>query len=440
MPRCPAWKRFPFSVSNVVRAAVVIAAAIPAVADDDYPRELQQLFDFTEDLAYSGQFQAAKKRFEEARDWIRQPVNQLMLRDEGFHWSAVKANAEAFAGWIAAEHGYTRRADVLLDGAIKQLAGKIKYHEALVRLWAGDLELGLAMPRPRTFGIPKDLPAKVAQRLNASTLQRHFKAAAAEYAKATQVLLGNKERSGGKTAARAEQGLGVCAMHEQDPGPDMTAAKRHFANAERMFRSSDEFKSFLAPDVQWPSSLKQVKRDLAANKDIVAADKQAFESRYSTTVIQWLRFLCDQCEFEVKDKGMDDGGAERFFRMAADTCTENFGLENPFRFRVEVARGNYYLAKAVEAQRRAAEAPPGPGKDRLVAAAKSYYQDAAFSAGEGLELMKGFGPHPLKFEALLMELMAWDAGFPIRQRQRAEILADLENWVDAEKNQAAPAN
>ena len=129
--------------------------------------------------------------------------------------------------------------------------------------------------------------------------------------------------------------------------------------------------------------------------------------------------------------------AEKFFRKAKDLCDENLSPSNPLRFRLDVSQALYNVRRGDETRRLAVAAPPGPEKDRLVAAERSFFLDAGFSAQDALAEMGNGGrlkdTHPLRFEALLVELTAHDAGFPIAGRNRDAIVAALQAWVAGQK-------
>jgi len=398
-----------------------------------YPEELQRLFDLAEQEFFDGNFDAATQQIQEARAWIGEPKNREILAKEGFKWSAVSKNVLAFDAAIATEQGELVRAKILFESALKSLKDmNLKGYAALVHIAAGDFEFCQVFPALEPAKLPQELQPLLSDRT------QNLKRAKKHYDDADKVIkCWNKDNDFGKRMqARVEHGLGRCAMVEGE----ISKAKRHFQEAEAKFRDTDSFEEIIAPGVKWPKSLQQVQKALDANSAIKPQLKHQILSDYSRIITEWLRFQCDHAELEALHALKQGGGklqfnanAEKVFRKARDLFDENLPAAHAARFRIDISQANFYLRMANEAAKLAAAEMPGLEKDRLLAAERSFFLDAAFVAQDTLALMRRRvqlgemkDSHPLLIEALLLELAAHNAGFPLAGRGRENIIADLQ--------------
>lgn len=438
-----------------------LAAAVAssgAVAKDPYPPELQRLYEFAEQAFFKGDFADASHHVKAAREWIKEIKNRKALAAVGIPWASLQANTYAFDAWIEAEKGNEGRAEELFSQAHKAL-GKLvlPLFRALVDIQYGDFELSRAFLAIDDDEVPPHVREVLVKR------DQRLKSASKHYRDAADVLAYLKEEESNfakRIKGRAEHAMARCEM----AFGNLTAAERHLQDAERLYRAMPHFDVFVAPGVQWPKSLKQVEQELGEMKDLKPGEKVWYTTEYARTIVEWLRLHADQAEFVVKravERGDDPAPsrsqAEKFFRKASDLCDVNFRPDHPFRFRLDVSRGVFYVNRAKEARASGKDVPEGPEKDRALAAEKSFFLDAAFAAQEALagmeklrdelkqaenEDQKGkragdmLGSHPLRLEALLLELSAHDAGFPLAGRDRASIIADMEDWLLCRQNLA----
>lgn len=435
--RCFAWATFfvAFAGWGVDTAGVAAAA--------EYPGQLGRMFDFARAEVFEGNFDAATDQLKDIRDWIKEPHH----RQELGNWMAVQSHAESFDAWIDAEKGNLVRAKQLFDRVLKSLKHQLlPATEAEVHILAGDFDYMQAFPTIKEAKLPEDMESVRAR------ARQHLKSAENHYEKAAAVLLkgggGDKWK---RLAARCEHGLARCAMAMMGEAGGQAAIKRHLWEAEQKFRAADAFKEIIDPGAKFPKSLKRLKRDFDANKDLNPGAAQNLLSNYAMVITEWLRFRTDQAEFAVmlaNGEGRDaalkaHAEAEMFFRKAKDLCSENLSPANPLRFRLDVSQALYYVRRVEECKKLAEATPPGPARDRIVALEKSFGHDAIFEVENAFaEMNKGDRlkkTHPLWFEALLVELTAHDAGYSIAGRDRATIIKEMQDWVARAKESSKPA-
>ena len=92
----------------------------------------------------------------------------------------------------------------------------------------------------------------------------------------------------------------------------------------------------------------------------------------------------------------------------------------------------FYLGRAVAARDMAKKGQGGDAQEQLKAQYQSFFWDAIFVAESARETMSDSldRKHPLRVDALLLELTALDQGQAVASRPRQEIVEEINALLD----------
>ena len=414
-----------------VALVAILCFRVSAENSDDLKREIE----LAQRSYYDGDFAGAIEACAQAKKILAMDEVRKDLAEDRIRWQAVECQVLSMQAVIRSEQGDFESAEALIKQA-KSVKGRSKEDDAWIDVANGDLLLARAGTLVPVGKLGDDWQKQFKTRDAYRVRAKKFYEAAREvmndvgldtyggdngYRLSSRINAGLARILAGSAAAAGSGNLKAIAF-----------ANRQFDDAESDLRNTKLYSDILAPNAKWPLSLKQLLLQMEQKK-LANADQDAIHREYSRVIQEWVRLQCDRAELAaieaavVNAQGLQLAETEAFFRKAKDMCVEHFGPRHPNNSRIDLSQAVFYLGRAVAARDMAKQGQGGDSPEQLKAQYQSFFWDANFVADSARKTLSDalHRKHPLRVDALLLELTALDQGQAVASRPRKEIVEDL---------------
>jgi hypothetical protein len=414
-----------------VASVVVLCSRVSAGDVEELKREIE----LAQRCYYDGDFSGAIDACAAAKKLLANDEVRKDLYEDNVRWQAVECQVLSMQAVIRSEQGDFASAEAAIKQA-KAVKGRSKEDDAWIDVANGDLLLARAGILVPVGDLGDDWQKQSKTRAAYRVRAKKFYETAREVMNDVGINTYGGD-NGYRLSSRINAGLGrilsgSAAAADSGARKAMAFAKRQFDDAESDLRNTKLYSDILAPNTKWPLSLKQLLLQMEQKK-LSDSDQDAIHREYSRVIQEWVRLQCDRAELAAVEaaatnaQGPQLAEAEAFFRKAKDMCVEHFGPRHPNNSRIDLSQAVFYLGRAVAARDMAKKGQGGDAREQLKAQYQSFFWDAIFVAESARKTLSDSldRKHPLRVDALLLELTALDQGQAVASRPRQEIVEEI---------------